>query len=270
MKPPIWPYLVLSLLVLGLPPAVAFAAPDAGGRSADQRGLQIATQADERDTGFGDTTADLTMTLFSSSGETNERRMRARILETQRGDKRVIVFDEPGDVRGTAVLTHTNLDGGDDQWIYLPAIKRTKRIASSNKSGPFMGSEFAYEDLAAQELAKYTYKYVRQETCADVTCFVIERYPAAATSGYRRQLVWLDEEYFRPWRVEYYDRNDTLLKVLTFSDYKQYNEQFWRASTMTMKNVQTGKRTVLAWSNYSFGTGLSEATFDPTRLTDIR
>src|SRR5688500_19079610 len=101
------------------------------------------------------------MTLYSSRGETTTRRMRARILETAIGDKRLILFDEPGDVRGTAVLTHSHADGSDDQWIFLPAIKRVKRVAGNSRTGPFMGSEFAYEDLASQELAKYTYRYLR-------------------------------------------------------------------------------------------------------------
>lgn len=238
--------------------------------AADGRGLEIATQVDQRDTGFGDFTADLTMTLFSSRGETNTRRMRARILETERGDKRLIVFDEPGDVRGTAVLTHTHAAGADDQWIYLPAIKRVKRITTGAKSGPFMGSEFAYEDLTAQELAKYEYRYLREERCAGGQCYVIERIPTAPQSGYRRQIVWIDTQELRAWRVEYYDRKDALLKVLTLDGYELHAQRYWRARTMTMENVQTGKRTVLDWSNYAFGSGLAEAAFDPARLSDLQ
>jgi outer membrane lipoprotein-sorting protein len=234
----------------------------------DTKGLEIATKADERDEGFGDFSAALTMTLHSSRGETSVRRMRARILETEKGDKRLIMFDEPGDVRGTSVLTHTHLDGTDDQWIYLPAIKRVKRIAGSSKSGPFMGSEFAYEDLASQELAKYSYTFLRDEPCGGGTCYVIERHPADANSGYRRQIVWIDHDAFRPWRVEYYDRKDALMKVLVIGDYKQYKDRYWRAGLMTMENVQTQKRTVLEWKDYVFGAGMAEGTFDPSRLAD--
>lgn len=258
MKRLSWLSLVLSLAAV------------AGVATADDRGLEIATQADRRDTGFGDFGADLTMTLFGSRGETNVRRMRARVLETERGDKRVILFDEPGDVRGTAVLTHTHADGGDDQWIYLPSIKRVKRIATGAKSGPFMGSEFAYEDLTAQELARYQYQYLREEKCDGGQCYVIERIPTEAQSGYRRQLVWIDGEELRAWRVEYYDRKNALLKVLTLGKYGLYKDRYWRARTMTMENVQTGKRTVLDWSNYVFGSGLTEAAFDPARLSDLR
>jgi outer membrane lipoprotein-sorting protein len=258
MKASSWLSLVLSLAAV------------VGTARADDRGLEIATQADRRDTGFGDFSADLTMTLFGNRGETNVRRMRARVLETERGDKRLILFDEPGDVRGTAVLTHTHADGGDDQWLFLPALKRVKRIASDNKAGPFMGSEFAYEDLTAQELARYQYQYLREEKCDGGQCYVIERVPTDAQSGYRRQLVWIDGEELRAWRVEYYDRKDALLKVLTLGKYELYKDRYWRARTMTMENVQTGKRTVLDWSNYVFGSGLTEAAFDPARLSDLR
>jgi outer membrane lipoprotein-sorting protein len=236
----------------------------------DSRGLEIATEAERRDSGFGDTAATLAMTLYSSGGETTLRRMRARVMETGAGDKRLIVFDEPGDVRGTTVLTHSHLDGSDDQWIYLPSLKRVKRIAGSNRSGPFMGSEFAYEDLASQELAKYSYQFLRDAACPGGQCYVIERRPADATSGYSRQLVWIDHEEFRPWRVEYYDRKNTLLKVLQLEAYERYRSQYWRARRMTMQNVQTEKRTVIEWSDYRFGTGVSAAAFDPARLADTR
>lgn len=247
---------------------LALCAVSAAQANGDTKGLEIATKADERDEGFGDFSASLTMTLHSSRGETSVRRMRARILETEKGDKRLIMFDEPGDVRGTSVLTHTHLDGTDDQWIYLPAIKRVKRIAGSSKSGPFMGSEFAYEDLASQELAKYSYTFLRDEPCGGGTCYVIERHPADANSGYKKQIVWIDHDAFRPWRVEYYDRKDALMKVLVIGDYKQYKDRYWRAGMMTMENVQTQKRTVLEWKDYVFGAGMAEGTFDPSRLAD--
>lgn len=264
MKSWCWRSLRISCVLLGV-----LAAGGASGNS-DARGLEIATRADRRDAGFGDTSAVLAMTLYSSSGETTMRRMRARILETNAGDKRLIVFDEPGDVRGTAVLTHSHTDGSDDQWIFLPAIKRVKRIAGNSRSGPFMGSEFAYEDLASQELAKYSYRHLRDEPCAAGQCYVIERTPADASSGYSRQLVWIDHEELRPWRVEYYDRRSALLKVLSFEGYEQYKDQYWRAARMTMHNVQTDKRTVIEWSDYRFGTGLNHAAFDPARLGDLR
>ena len=123
----------------------------------EERGLEIATERDRRDLGFGDFSADLVMTLRNRHGEESTRKLSSRNLEQENdGDKSLVVFDSPADIDGTALLTFSHKTGDDDQWLYLPALKRVKRISSSNKSGPFVGSEFAYEDISSQELEDYT------------------------------------------------------------------------------------------------------------------
>ena len=191
---------VFALLTLVLVCAPVFA-QTAQDQTPEQKGLAIAREADLRDQGFADSTATMQMTLRNRHGEESLRQMRTKTLEQMDdGDKSLIVFDQPRDVKGTALLTYTHKAGSDDQWLYLPALKRVKRIASSNKSGPFMGSEFAYEDLSSQEVEKYTYKYLRDETFdgdeehAGKTVFVIERFPVDEKSGYTRQLVWMDQD----------------------------------------------------------------------------
>ena len=116
--------------------------------ASDGKGLEIATEVDFRDRGFGDTTSTMTMILFDQYGNSTSRKIRNRTLEGKdEGDLSLVIFDTPADVKGTAFLSHTKKSGSDDQWLYLPALKRVKRIASSNQAGPFMGSEFAYEDI---------------------------------------------------------------------------------------------------------------------------
>ncbi len=135
-----------------------------------EKGLAIATEADLRNQGFGDSTADMLMTLRNKHGQESTRQIRARTLEVKDdGDKSLSIFDTPRDVKGTAFLTFSHKRGDDDQWLYLPALKRVKRISSRNKSGSFMGSEFAYEDIASQEIEKYSYKYLRDETMKGMT-----------------------------------------------------------------------------------------------------
>ena len=108
--------------------------------------------------------------------------------ETSVGDLGIIVFSKPRDIRGTALLTHANVEpSDDDQWLYLPAVKRVKRISSSNRTGKFVSSEFSYEDLGSQEVEDYTYKWLRDEPCptdASLTCHVTESYPKNPKSGY--------------------------------------------------------------------------------------
>jgi len=236
----------------------------------ESRGFEIAAEARRVDVGFADSTAALQMVLQNAQGETSVRRLRAQTLESTDGEKRMMHFDEPVDVKGTVMLTYTHKRAADDQWLYLPALKRVKRIASSNKAGPFMGSEFAYEDLGSQEVEKYRYKYLRDEPCAGGECFVIERYPVETESGYRRQVLWLDKVEYRPWRLEYYDRRDALLKTLAFAQYERYLSKYWRAGEMTMVNAQSGKSTVLRWSDYRFRVGLKDGNFLPQHLPDAR
>ncbi len=243
-------------------------------QTAEEKGLEIATEADKRDLGWGDSTADMKMLLINKQGDTSEREIRVRALEVEGdGDKSLTIFDKPRDVRGTAFLTFSHVTGADDQWLYLPALKRVKRISSRNKSGPFMGSEFAYEDMSSQEVEKYTYKYLRDESCGEnqqQTCFVSERYPVDEFSGYTKQIGWVDQTEYRPWKIDFYDRKGALLKTMTLSDYHQYLGKYWRAHRMEMVNHQTGKKTVLTWSNYQFKTGLQGADFNKATLKRIR
>ncbi|MDH5613265.1 MAG: outer membrane lipoprotein-sorting protein, partial [Gammaproteobacteria bacterium] len=195
------------------------------------------------------------------------REIRIKTLEVANdGDKSMSIFDQPADVKGTAFLTFSHALEPDEQWLYLPSLKRVKRINSKNKSGPFMGSEFAYEDIASQEVAKYTYKYLRDETLNGVDCFVIERYPAYEHSGYTRQLGWINKAEYRPEKIVFYDRKNTLLKTLTYSGYQKYLDQYWRADELMMENHQNEKSTVLKWSNYKFKNGLDEKDFNHNSL----
>lgn len=239
--------------------------------AADERGLEIALEADRRDTGFNDNTADVVMVLKNRHGESSKRQMKIRTLEQENdGDKSLVTFDHPRDVKGTAFLSYTHKEGADDQWLYLPALKRVKRIASNNKSGPFVGSEFAYEDISSQEVEKYTYKYIKDDTLDGKPVFVVERYPVDPKSGYTKQITWIDQDEYRVRKVEFYDRKGDLLKTLVQEDYHQYLDQYWRANRYFMQNHQTGKSTELVWSDYEFGTGLSDRDFDQRSLQRAR
>jgi len=239
--------------------------------SAETRGLVIATEADRRDEGFGDYKVELEMTLRNKHNQQTSRSMSNTTREQANdGDKTLIVFENPRDVKGTAFLSHTHKVDTDDQWLYLPALKRVKRISSSNKSGPFMGSEFAFEDISSQELEKYSYKYVGEETLDGRDCFMVERFPTDPKSGYHRQMVWYDKDAYRVWKIEFYDRKNELLKTLKYSDYKQYLNKYWRAAHMDMVNHQTGKSTSLAFSDYKFAIGTTDMDFTSSRLKRAR
>ena len=235
--------------------------------TAEEKGLAIAIEADRRDTGFIDSTAKMTMELHNKHGDTSVRHIRIKTLEVEGdGDKSMSIFEQPADIKGTAFLTFSHAIKADEQWLYMPSIKRVKRINSKNKSGPFMGSEFAFEDIASEEVEKYTYKYLRDENLNGIDCFVIERIPTYKHSGYTRQIGWINKAEYRPEKIIFYDRKNSLLKTLTFSGYKKYLDQFWRAGQLSMENHQTEKSTLLKWSDYKFRTGLKDKDFSRNSL----
>jgi len=254
-------------IIVALALALTIAIPASAG-TPEEKGLAIAIEADKRDTGWGDSTSTLVMTLRNKQGQESRREIRTRTLEVAGdGDKSISIFDTPRDVKGTAFLTFTHKVGDDDQWLYLPALKRVKRISSRNKSGSFMGSEFAYEDIASQEIEKYSYKWIEDGTLNGRAVFVIEQYPVdKKNSGYTRQRTWLDKERYIPLKTEFYDRKKSHLKTLIFSDYQEYLGAYWRANKMEIVNHQNGKSTELTFTNYRFRTGLTDADFNQNSL----
>lgn len=256
---------VMLCLWLGSMPAV----PQA--ETPEDKGLRIAREASLLDDGFGDFSASMRMVLRDRKGKETVRQMRFKVLEVQGdGDKSLFVFDQPKDVKGTALLTHVHSNSPDDQWLYLPALKRVKRINSAKRSGSFMGSEFTYEDMSASQLEDYSYKFLRDESCAEMTCTVIEQIPLDNKSGYSRKIVWQDTAELRTWKVELYDRKGSHLKTLNLKDYQQYLDRYWRAGEQTMMNHLTGASTVLEWRDFKFGTNPDEREFTQTGLKRVR
>lgn len=231
---------------------------------AQNRGLDIAKAAEKADLGFNSSSANLNMILKNKNGQISERTLTVKTLElNDDGDKSLIVFNSPKDVNGTATLTFTHKIGADDQWLYLPSIKRVKRISSNNKSGPFVGSEFAYEDLSSQEIEKYTYKFIEEKN----NLLIVEQIPVDPKSGYTRRIVSYNKDKgYRIEKIEFYDRKNTLLKTLTYSGYKLYKSKFWRASTLNMVNHQSKKETLLDFFDYDFDVEFTDDDFTQNAL----
>ena len=239
--------------------------------SDEDKGLEIAKEVDKHDHGWKDSTASLKMVLRNKHGEESHRAIRIKVLEVDGdGDKSLTIFDDPPDVSGTAFLSYSHVVDADEQWLFLPALKRVKRISSSNKSGPFMGSQFSYEDLASFEVKKYNYKYLRDEAVMSHDAHVVENYPLYKNSGYTRQIVWIDKDRLIPLKVEYYDRKNELLKTLQFEKYQQYLGKYWRAHKQFMQNHQNGKTTQLTFNDFNFSNGFSKRDFDRSSLKRIR
>jgi outer membrane lipoprotein-sorting protein len=261
----VWFAAVITLLTMGLVSTDAFGLT----------GAEVAMEVEKARRGFSDSKSKLVMTLINASGAKSLRKMSNKMLEKPKdskteGDKSIIVFLFPADVKGTGLLTYERLDREDDQWLYLPALRRIKRIASKNKSGSFMGSEFAYEDITAQSVEKYTYgDAVNEETVNGIPCYRYERYPKSKYSGYTKQVVWADRKKYITIKTDYYDRKRERLKTAIFSDYKKIKD-VWRIGKIHMKNLQNKKETILEWLEDEIQTGLRERDFTKRMLSRQR
>ena len=224
-------------------------------------GLEVAKRSDAALAGFHDAVGDMQMTLINAGGQKRVRTMKMKVLEGEAGDKSLMEFLSPADVKGTKFLSYEHIDRDDDQWLYLPALKRVKRIASKNKSGSFMGSEFSYEDIGSFNYEKYTYPGdAKQVTLEGKPSLQVERIPVDKNSGYTRQVSVIDPETWLIKKVDYYDRKKSLLKTAEFTKYNKIGG-IWRIGTITMVNHQNDKKTILEWSNENVNTGLSSSDF---------
>lgn len=242
----------------------------------EEKGLEIIKKSIALDNGFIDSTVEGQMVLKDKSGNESVRKFKNLIfeeLDDTLGDKSIIVFTEPRDVKGTSLLTHAKIEPqDDDQWLYLPALKRVKRISSSNRTGKFVSSEFSYEDLSTDEPEDYTFRWIEDGPClteTSLTCHLIEATPKNKKSGYSKRLIYVDTDEFLYQSVKFYNRRGDLEKELHFKGYQKYLDKFWRADILEMTNLQTGKSTVIAWENYQFQTNLSLNDFKPEKLAKM-
>lgn len=241
--------------------APAAAAVDPPGPFADLEpeaaGLALMQAVHRQASGYGDMSVELRMVLRARRGAETERSLRIFQIEMPADGNRVmVVLDSPKAVRGTALLSFAHAVGEDDQWLYLPAFSRVRKIASRNRSGPFLSSEFAFEDLTSQEVAKFSYRLLGIEDCGTQRCYRVERIPVDQYSGYSRQEVLVHKTLLRIEAIDYFNRGDRLLKQLQQSDFEHFEGRFWHPRRMLMENRMTGKSTLLEWSNFAFGSGL--------------
>ena len=234
--------------------------------SLEEKGTRISYKNNQVNNGFKSQISNMTMTLINAHKDRVTRKMIFKSKEVKNdGDKTLITFEYPLDVKQTKLLTWAHKDKSDDQWLFLPGINRVKRINSSNKSGSFMGSEFSYEDISSDEVEKYTYKFVQDQQITSRDVWVIIRYPKDTKSGYSKQITYTDKQYRQPLKIDYYDRKDELLKTATFSQFQLY-ESWWFYNKIRMLNHQTQKESLLVWKNRKIGEIISDTEFTKRAL----
>ena len=249
--------LQITTAIIAMIFAIGFS-PEITGQSLT--GKQIIEKVYNRPSG-DDQTSDLTMTLINKSGDQRVRKIKQFTKDLGDIEKGIMFFLSPADVKNTSFMSWTyDSDQNDDQWIYLPALKKTKRISSDSKSDYFMGSDFTYDDLGDRKLEDDTHKLLREETMDGKECYVIESLSKDDDYMYSRTVVWVNKSNFIGVKKEFYDEDEDLLKVLAIKEVKEISG-IWVITNSEMKNVQKTHRTTMVLSDIQINTGMSESKF---------
>jgi outer membrane lipoprotein-sorting protein len=243
--------LVLSLILL---PAVTIS-------GAELTGLQIVEKVYNRDTGQ-DSKGILTMTLINSQGNKRVRKIKQFIKDFGKVEKSIMFFMSPADIRNTSFANWSYTEEGkdDDQWIYLPALKRVKRISSDSKSDYFMGSDFTYDDLGDRQPGEDNHKLLREEKFKGEDCYVVESIPKDEEYMYSRTVTWIIKDKWIGLKREFYDEDGELLKILKIRKYEKING-FWTILISEMTNVQKKHSTRMELSDVKINTGIPDRQF---------
>ncbi len=197
------------------------------------------------------------MTLYANDAVIETRELRRLTRKMGEGETRYLMnFHSPRGVRGVALLTWSFDKRDDDQWLYMPADGRIKRIAKGGKRTSFMGTDFSYEDLVTESRDKFTYNRLADETLGEVPHFVVETIAADAElvkeTGYKLRRLYLVKSTYFISRIDYTDRRGELFKRQTMIDVVNVQGQAWRANTARMENLRDKTATVITVVNRNF------------------
>ncbi|NQV36674.1 MAG: outer membrane lipoprotein-sorting protein [Candidatus Marinimicrobia bacterium] len=227
----------------------------------DITGLDIIQNVYNRPTG-DDMKGDLTMIIENARGNQRIREIKQYVKDFGDMEKKIMFFMAPADVRNTSFMnwSYTEESKSDDQWIYLPALKKVKRISSDSKSDNFMGSDFTYDDLGDRHPMEDIHRLLREESIEGKETYVVESIPKDEEYMYSRTITWVVKDSWIGLKKEFYDEDDELLKILTVQEQLK-SDGIIILTHVKMSNIQSGQSTVMSFSNVEVNTGLAENTF---------
>ncbi len=212
--------------------------------------------------------ADLTlrMLLVNKRGEKRQRSVEALKKMIDGRVHYVIRFLFPNDIKGTSLLTVQNPKGEDDQFIYLPALHRTRRISSSEKSKSFLGTDFSYDDLQSRNVSAGVHTILGEEQVGNAACYKVESRPKdLSKASYSRVVTWIRKDIFVPVKGEYYDHHGKLLKTMKVVRLEKI-EGHWTVTRAMMTNVQRHHKTLLEVNKAQYNKPLADDLFTRAAL----
>jgi outer membrane lipoprotein-sorting protein len=224
-------------------------------------GLDVIQKVYDRSTG-NDQEGELTMTLINSRGDQRVRKIKQFIKDFGAEEKKIMFFMSPADVRNTSFMNWSYDEAGrdDDQWIYLPALKKVKRISSDSKSDSFMGSDFTYDDLGDRHPSEDKHKLLREEKFNGEDCYVVESIPKEEEYMYSRTVTWIIKDKWIGLKKEFYDEDEEFLKTLTVKEYEKIKD-YWIILHSRMHNIQKDHTTDMLLENLKIDIGVPGSKF---------
>ena len=209
--------------------------------------------------------ADMTLTIIDSRGEKRVREVKFYSKKDKKGNNRMLMkFIKPREVLGTSFLLLEHKNGEDERYLYLPALRRVKRIVASGKKGNFMSSDFTYYDIGEPKLNDFKYKFIGEEPFRGVKCIKVEATPATPKvleeTGYSKIIYWIDPEKMVTLKAEYYDDRGKLQKILNINQHKLINGVYF-ATDMVMRDVQINHISRIKFSNIKINEEIPEKYF---------
>lgn len=260
--------LALALLI-----GLAAFLPAGAALADDARAREIMQKVNDRDDGDRQV-ADMEMILIDSRGKKRVRKLRSFRRDKGPDTLSIMFFRAPADVRGTGFLTYDYDDPGkdDDQWLYLPALRKTKRIASNNKSGSFMGSDFNYSDMTARDLEDFDFTLMKEVKVGGVKTWQIKSVPrseeVAEESGYAKSISWVRQDNFVVVRAVMWVHKSRRRKFFQVKKLEKI-DGIWVATHLQIATRQ-GKRTVhttvLRFSGVRFNQKMNDDLFSVRSL----
>jgi hypothetical protein len=267
-------YVISLLSVAGwlLLPALAMA-QEAPAEGAALTGRQVMDLADARDDG-DHSIQDMKMILIDKNGSQRKRTIRAFRMDVGEDEHSILFFLDPADVKDTGFLTYDYDDPNkdDDQWLYLPALKKTKRIASGDKSGSFMGSDFSYADMTERNLDFYDYELLKEDVLGDVPVWIVQAIPnnekEIDETGYVKQVVFVRQDNHVVVRAKNWLKKGGRIK---YFDVKKLDkiDGIWTPTEMhmtTKKGKKTLHKTILLFDNVKYNQPMDHSQFSVRQL----
>jgi outer membrane lipoprotein-sorting protein len=212
-----------------------------------------------------DMKADVTMDLITSGGEKRTRvlTMLRKNDANSKNQKYFLYFHEPGDVRGTAFLVWKYPEKDADRWIFIPAVNMIRRVAAKDSRSSFVGSDFTYEDISGRNLSADTHTLLREEKLGGADCYVIQSVPKTFAE-YTKKIAWIDKATFLPLKEEYYDAQNEVARVFTADKIENISaggKIYPTVTKRTIRNVKSGHRTEVTFTNVSYNVGIEDGLF---------